>query len=205
MDEPPGGNPVRSQYSKAKKRREHRKRRLRTLYAEANSLGPSLGASPSLPCHDPQSSPGDLGASSSPVGAPSSFLGHSPQSFSEDHRRHLLRLETSHSLQLSVQAAKAEQDAARAQSAQEHLFFSSINASARDRQALADQHRRHLLLAEADHLAELAAQSARATQDAARAQAAEEQLSRGKETGTVVAEIAATCCRRSYSSTVTCT
>ncbi len=41
-------------------------------------------------------------------------------------------------------------------------------------------------------------QSARATQDASRAQAAEEQLFRGRETGLVVAEIAAT-----FASTVT--
>ncbi len=68
----------------------------------------------------------------------------------------------------------------------------------RDRQALAEQHHQQLLLAEADHLQELAAQSARATQDAARAQAAEEQLFRGRETGSVVAKIAAT-----FASTVT--
>jgi hypothetical protein len=183
MEEPPGEYSGWTQYSWAKKRREHRKRRLRAILDEKQPVG----VPPCLLGHDPQSSSAALSASFSPFAAPLRFPVHVPYSASEDHLQYLCRLESRHSLQLSVQEAKAKQDAARAQTVQEHLFFSSVHASARDRQTLADQHRQHLLRAEADHLQELAVQSVRAAQDAARAQAAEDQLLRGKETAATLA------------------
>ena len=85
MDEPPGGNSVSDRFSKTQKRREHRKRHTRSVITAAKSRD----AASSLLSHDRQRS-----------------------SDSEEHRQHLLRLETRHSLELSVQAAKAEPDAA---------------------------------------------------------------------------------------------
>ncbi len=90
-----------------------------------------------------------------------------------------------------MQAAKAEQDAARAQSSQEHFLVSSIRGSTRDRLALEEHHKQQLLRLQTDHFLELAALSARAAQDAARAQAAEAQLLHGQETGSAVATVTA--------------
>ena len=167
MDATPAGSPSQEPFTKSKKRREHRKRLARSSAAASAAAAAA---------HE----------------ATALHLDHQRRTAAVAHQQSLLRLQARHALEISVQAAKSEQEAARAQSAQEYYLASSIRAATRERIDLAETHRQQLFRLQTDHLLELAALSSRAEQDSARAQAAEAQLLRDRETSSAVSSVTET-------------